>query len=240
MKLLVAIHDVTPALNAECRQLWQMCAAHGIAPALFVVPNWHGEWPIARNRPFVQWLRDCEMEGAEIFLHGERHDEVGSRRGWRDELRAAGRTDREGEFLTLDGIEATQRISRGATLLTELGLSPIGFVAPAWLAHEESYRAAARLGLRVSETERGVRVHDRAMMIDAPAVRWSARTGFRARVSAWLAGWRWRIHQSWSQTPLIRVALHPADVKHPATLRSVVRELSRWSQARHTWRYAQL
>lgn len=240
MKLLVAIHDVTPALQTECKRLWHLCAACGVAPALFVVSNWHGQWPLQRDRQFVHWLRDCEAEGAEIFLHGERHDEVGTHRGWRDELRAWGRTVREGEFLALDPSDASARIHRGVTLLTRLGLSPVGFVAPAWLAREASYRAAAQAGLTLSEDARGVRIHDRAMVLPAPAVRWSARTTIRARLSAHVADWRWHMHHRVQHAPLVRMALHPADVRHPTTLRSVTRELARWTQARPTWRYAQL
>ena len=46
MKLLVSIHDVTPALERDVRALWDLCAERGITPALFVVPNWHGQWPL--------------------------------------------------------------------------------------------------------------------------------------------------------------------------------------------------
>ena len=46
MKLLVAIHDVTPAHAAAVERLWHICTHRGVLPALFVVPNWHGEWPL--------------------------------------------------------------------------------------------------------------------------------------------------------------------------------------------------
>jgi predicted deacetylase len=240
MKLLVAIHDVTPALHQECHRLWQLCAARGVAPALFVVPNWHGVWPLEQHRTFVRWLRDCAAEGAEIFLHGERHDEAGLPRQWRDELRAAGRTAREGEFLTLSEAAASERIQRGIDLFGRLGLSPVGFVAPAWLAREETYRAAARAGLQVSDDARGVRLHHRAMQIDAPAVRWSARTRIRAAASAMVATARWHLHHRHQQAPVVRVSLHPADLRRPETRDSLTRELARWTAARATWRYAQL
>src|SRR6185503_1120440 len=111
--LLVSIHDVTPALAEPAQQLWKLCQEHGITPALLVVPNWHGQWPLSAHTPFVRWVRDCEEKGADVLLHGERHDEEGLPRTWRDTLRAAGRTAREGEFLTLDFAAATERIARG-------------------------------------------------------------------------------------------------------------------------------
>ena len=237
MKLLVAMHDVTPALFSECRRMWQLCAACGVTPALGVVPNWHGIWPLERHQPFAAWLHDCVAEGAEIFLHGDRHDEVGSERGVCDTLRAVGQTAREGEFLTLDGEAAHARMQKGVAVLKGVGLSPIGFIAPAWLAREESYRVVARAGLSLSENVREVRMHDRAMAVPAPVIRWSARTGLRARMSAKVAEWRWRMHR---RDPVVRIALHPQDGRHSATLRSVRYELARWVDARPVWRYAQL
>nr|MCU0622600.1 DUF2334 domain-containing protein [Gemmatimonadaceae bacterium] len=88
MRLLVSIHDVTPALRAECETLWAMCRAQGVTPALLVVPNWHGRSPLADDPPFIDWLHARVADGAEIFLHGERHDEVGLPRRLGDAWRA--------------------------------------------------------------------------------------------------------------------------------------------------------
>ena len=237
MKLLVAIHDVTPALAVECRRLWGFCAARGVSPALFVVPNWHGQWPLQSHRSFVEWLQDCMIEGAEVFLHGERHDEFGTIRGWRDHLRAVGRTDHEGEFLTLDERAARERMERGIGLLRDLALDPVGFVAPAWLARESTYTAVGACGLRVSEDSDSVRLHRRGMKIHSPVLRWSARTPTRARMSIALASLRWQWQHD---TPLMRIALHPSDLHSGVTARSLKHELARWTDARTVWRYTQL
>ena len=131
--LLVSIHDVTPAFAPAVGQLWTMCARHSVCPALLVVPNWHGDWPLARHPAFVGLAAGTRAQGADIVLHGERHDETGLPRGPGDALRAWGRTAREGEFLTLDEPAARERIDRGVALLNRLGLPPVGFVPPAWL-----------------------------------------------------------------------------------------------------------
>ena len=55
-KLLVSIHDVTPAFQDEVNGLWQMCRRVGVTPALLVVPNWHGAWPLDSHTEYVQWL----------------------------------------------------------------------------------------------------------------------------------------------------------------------------------------
>jgi predicted deacetylase len=237
MKLLLSIHDVTPALEEPVRRLWELCEERGVRPALFVVPNWHGSWPLAEHPRFVRWLRERADDGAEIFLHGERHDEQGLRRGWSDELRALGRTACEGEFLTLDEPRARARLERGTALLRRLGLPPIGFVAPAWLAREDTARAAFDCGLLLGEDECSVHLHQRATRLPSPVVRWSGRTAVRARLSALVADARWMLQ---SHHWLVRLALHPGDLAHQTSARSVAVSLDRWVSARIPWRYAAL
>ncbi len=237
MKLLVSIHDVTPALERDVRALWDLCAERGITPALFVVPNWHGQWPLDEYPRFAAWLRARERAGAEVFLHGERHDEVGLRRGIGDRMRAFGATAREGEFLTLDERGAAERIRRGLDRLRRNGLRPIGFVPPAWLAREDTFRAVRRAGLAVSEDVHGIRLHARATRLVSPVIRWSGRTAWRAHLSAAVADARWLTARgSW----LARLALHPTDLCHPATAASLVAHLDRWRRLRHQHRYALL
>ena len=109
MSVLLSIHDVTPAWEAQVDALWTLCRERGATPALLVVPNWHGDWPLRDAPQYVDWVRARAADGAEIFLHGERHDEVGLPRTWRDSQRAFGRTNKEGEFLTLDYEAAFER-----------------------------------------------------------------------------------------------------------------------------------
>lgn len=221
MRLLVSIHDVTPAFARQVEGLWDVCAARSITPALFVVPSWHGEFPLEDDPRFCAWLRRCKAAGAEIFLHGERHDEVGSERSWRDALRAFGRTNREGEFLTLTRASARNRIARGIRRLRALGLDPVGFVAPAWLARRDCLDAVADVGLRFSEDTHYIHLHDRATRVRVPVIRWSARTLFRAHASVAVAAWTRNV----ARHPLMRVALHPRDLSSRPVRRSVLRTL---------------
>ncbi len=235
--LLVSIHDVTPALAGNVTALWELCRQHGIVPALLVVPNWHGDWPLEAHPEFVAWVRGCAAEGAEVFLHGERHDEVGLPRGWRDTWRAWGKTAREGEFLTLEEPAARARIDRGVALLHRLGLPPVGFVPPAWLARESCVRAVSAAGLQFSEDDASITLHAPGKRLPSPVVRWSGRTPMRARGSALVATARWRLQHD---APHIRIALHPSDLDHPVTARSIARWLARWATARTPSRYADL
>ena len=229
MSLLVSIHDVTPALAGGVERLWALCAARDVQPALLVVPDWHGEWPLERHPEFVAWLRARAAEGAEIVLHGERHDEVGLPRGFADELRAWGRTAGEGEFLTLDEPAARERIARGRARLRVLGLEPIGFVPPAWLARDAGHRAAGGSGLGFSEDDRAIHLFPSGRRVRAPVVRWSARGSIRAWGSVAVARARWTLQGG---APLARLALHPQDLSHPATAAAIGPALDRWL-ARH-------
>jgi uncharacterized protein len=235
--LLVSIHDVTPAHAAAVGRLWDLCAERDVRPALLVVPNWHGQWRLDRHPDFVDWLHARVTEGAEIALHGERHDEVGLRRGLTDQWKAWGKTDREGEFLTLDAAAARERLGRGLDLLRHVGLEPTGFVPPAWLAREATYMAAAAAGLAFSEDDRSIRLLSLSRGLRSPVVRWSSRSRARAWGSVRVARVR-SVFQRGANYP--RIALHPGDLDHPDTARSVAETLDRWLSRHSPGRYAAL
>jgi len=205
VSLLVSLHDVTPALEAGVLRLWEMCAARGVSPALLVVPDWHGQWPLDRHPRFVQWLLDRAAVGAEIVLHGERHT--------------------RGEFRVLDRAGARSRIDRGIGSLRAAGLEPIGFVPPGWLAREDGHEAARDAGLGFSEDDQRIRLFPGGRRIGSPAVRWSARSAVRAWGSVAVAQGRWLLQRR-AQFP--RIAFHPQDYAHPRTSRDLPATLDRW------------
>jgi predicted deacetylase len=235
--LLVSIHDVTPALELNVTRLWELCAQRRITPALLVVPNWHGEWPLEAHPRFTTWIRARATEGAEIVLHGERHDEVGLPRRFGDHWRAWGNTWNEGEFLTLDAGAAQDRVFRAVSRVRELGLDPTGFVPPGWLARDATYEAAAAAGLQFSEDDRSIRLLPSGRRVHSPVVRWSARTPARAWGSVAVAAGRWLLQRR-SKYP--RIALHPRDLEHRATERSLGCTLDRWLNEHRPGRYADL
>ncbi|MCC7055025.1 MAG: polysaccharide deacetylase family protein [Gemmatimonadaceae bacterium] len=235
--MLLSIHDVTPAWAPQVEALWALCRQRGATPALLVVPQWHGAWPLADAPAYVSWIHARVADGAEVFLHGERHDEVGLPRTLRDSVVALGRTAREGEFLTLDHPAAHARIGRGLQLFQHLGLAPIGFVPPAWLCRVGTHTACRAHGLQVLEDDGAVHLLQRGMTLRSPVLRWSGRTPLRARGSALQAALRWRTQRD---APHFRIALHPMDLEHPVTRQSVIDELDRWLAARPARPYASL
>ncbi len=226
-ELLITIHDVTPANSARVEALWRMCESRGVVPGLLVVPDWHGEVAMESDAAWCVWVRARAAAGSEIFLHGERHDEVGLPRTLSDEMRAFGKTNKEGEFLTLDYAAARARIDRGIARLRAMGLEPVGFVPPAWLARPATHVAVHDAGLSVSEDDGAVYVRGRAL--PSPVVRWSGRGAVRAYGSVLFERLRW-----WFQRgeAVMRIALHPGDLAHPATAASLERGLDAWLSAR--------
>lgn len=235
--VLVTIHDVAPPMMPKVRRLWELCAARGVRPGLLVVPDWHGAWPIEQDADCVAWTRARAAEGAEIFLHGSRHDEVGVPRGLGDHLRALGRTNREGEFLTLRHDRARALIDAGLARLRALRLNPIGFVPPAWLARPDTHTAVRDAGLAVSEDDGTIYAFAAGRTIASPVVRWSSRGAFRAYGSLVQAQLRWTLQRG---SGVVRIALHPADLDHSATSASVERTLDRWTAAYGSGTYASL
>ena len=115
-------------------------------------------------------------------------------------------------------------------------LLPIGFVPPAWLCRAATHRAVADLGLRFSEDEYGLLVHPSGDRVQAPALRWSARSTMRAYGSAIVAEARWALQRG---APVVRLALHPGDLRHPTVVRSIERALTRWPAEHPVVRYAE-
>jgi predicted deacetylase len=215
---LVSVHDVTPAHERSLDVLYGLLDQAGVRRyALLVVPNWHGTWPLARFATFTAGLRHRAAAGAEIVLHGLRHDEVGQPRTLAHWARTVGRTAREGEFASLDAPEAAARIAAGLAVLRAAGLEPIGFVPPAWLARPAHEAVLRNAGLAFTEDTRAVTTLTQRQRIAAPATCWSTRRAWRRVGSVVVAAARLRLEQS---GPLVRIAFHPPDAQWPRVLSS--------------------
>ena len=236
--LLVAVHDVTPAHADALHQVYALLDQLGITRyALLVVPDWHGAWPLDRHGAFVDDLLRRQADGAEIFLHGWRHDEVGMRRTLVQHVRVAGRTAAEAEFRIIPPDEAERRMDRGLELFRQLGLEPLGFIPPAWLHGPGALAQLRARGLGYTEGFWWIlRVADGARRF-APAFSWSTAASWRSQLTAGIA--TLRHHAPWAQ-PLVRVAIHPPDVLIPVIADSVRAILEGLCNARHLTAYGEI
>ncbi len=124
-------------------------------------------------------------------------------------------------------------MERGIRRLRALGLDPVGFVAPAWLYSRDHVPAIADLGLRYSEDATDILLLPRATRVASPVIRWSARTPFRARASVAVAA----ASRMLRRPALLRIALHPQDLRSDAVRRSLVLTLDHYARRARPTQY---
>ena len=119
------IHDATPAYARETEVM-----IRGLAPLLGrrfsfgVVPDWHGEWPLAAHPDYCRLVRESAEE---LLLHGYFHQR---QRGQGPISVFAERSD---EMNGLNAEETRRTIERGQRVFAEaFGATARGFLAPGW------------------------------------------------------------------------------------------------------------
>lgn len=137
---VVSIHDATPAYAAETRfMLRDLAPLVGRRLSFGVVPNWHGEWPLAS---YPGYCRILEESSEELLLHGYFHRR---QRGLGPASLLAGQSD---EMNGLDREETRRTIELGQTVFAEaFGQPARGFIAPAWQRGHVSLAGTAAFGL---------------------------------------------------------------------------------------------
>jgi uncharacterized protein len=227
----VSIHDVSPAWAGEVELALETAHAHGVRPALLVVPDFHGRAPLLDHPEFCERLRELQSQGHEIYLHGYYH----RARGWDESRAASGRaryffaqkivSGGEAEFSDVSHDEALQRLDDGERVLREAGLAISGFVAPAWSMPAWVLELLGQRGY--SFTEDHTRVYDPANNRSRASVvlNYASRTPSRLLSSvAWC-----RIARPARRVLPARIAIHPADMRF-ALLRSEIDSLLQWGK----------
>jgi predicted deacetylase len=224
--LLLVLHDIAPPTWADYQPFVEAVDALGNVPMTWlVVPNFHKHNDLEAHPGFRRLLSGRLALGDELALHGYFHCDDGpmasNPRDWFTRLHA--------------GIDMFQRYHW-----------PLhGFVAPAWLMSEGTRQALRQLPLSyTSDPQHLYKLPDFAV-VDAPGLVWSARSAWRRGLSKLVSDQR---EQRWRQAPVIRLGLHPVDMRHEfsrtywlQTLKRLIAEgrvpmtKARW-QARHSER----
>jgi hypothetical protein len=121
----VCIHDATPAYARETRvMLRDLASLLGRRLSFGVVPDWHGEWPLAAHPDYCRLVRESAEE---LLLHGYFHQ----RQRGRGPLSVL--TGHSDEMNGLASEETRRTIDRGQRVFTEVFGAPArGFLAPGW------------------------------------------------------------------------------------------------------------
>ncbi len=216
----------------------ELLGAHvGGRLAMLVVPNHWGEAPIRAGSPFASRLRSWADQGIEMFLHGFYHRDEAGHQDVGNRLKARLMTANEGEFLGLSKEQAADRIARGRSLIEDIiGRKVDGFVAPAWLYGEGAIAALHDAAFPLAEDH--LRVWSPitgAKLAGGPVITWASRT--RMRLASSLAAAAALRH-----VPLkvLRIGVHPPDVRHPALVRSIDKTFRSAARTRRAARYSDL
>ena len=236
--LLASIHDVSPRFEGEVDRLLDLLRPHVDGRlALLVVPNHWGNAPIVPGSRFATRLRGWAEDGLEMFLHGFYHRDDGRHEAAADRLRSRFMTAGEGEFLGLSRADASARIAQGRTMLEDvIGRSIDGFVAPAWLYGSGALEALEDTAVPIAEDH--FRVWSPAcgrQLARGPVITWASRT--RMRLASSLAAAAVLRH---APLEVLRIGVHPPDVRHPAIVRSIGKTFTCAARSRRAARYLDL
>lgn len=208
----LVLHDVAPSTWADYQPFVEAVDALGDVPMTWlVVPDFHRQDALDANPAFRRVLDARVARGDELALHGYYHDDQepmpNTPRDWF--MRRV--YTHEGEFYRLSREAALARLHAGLEMFQRYDWPVQGFVAPAWLMSNGTRQALRELPLSyTSDPQHLYRLPDFSA-IDAPGLVWSARSAWRRGLSKILSDQR---EQRWREASVIRLGLHPVDMRH--------------------------
>lgn len=212
--LAVVLHDVAPATWPDYADFIARLDALGPIPlTLLVVPEFHRRGSIEADSGFLQRLERRLAQGDELILHGYYHDDPGPLRHSPVEYFTRRIYTHEGEFYALDADTARRRLQAGSDLFRRLGWPLDGFVPPAWLLGPAARAVLGEFPFRYTSNPAGLIRLPTFSPLPAPSLVWSARSAWRRMLSR-----HWNEHrlQRHGEAGLIRLGLHPVDMRHRA------------------------
>ncbi|MFI8223936.1 DUF2334 domain-containing protein [Pseudomonas sp. NPDC085632] len=210
--VLLVLHDVAPSTWADYQPFVAAVDALGQVPMTWlVVPDFHRHNALNAHPAFRRLLDERVARGDELALHGYFHDdqEPGptTPRDWF--MRRV--YTHEGEFYRLSRESALARLRAGIDVFQRCNWPLHGFVAPAWLMSDGTRQALRELPLSYTSDPQHLYRLPEFTAINAPGLVWSARSAWRRGLSKLVCEQR---EQRWCQAPVIRLGLHPVDMRH--------------------------
>jgi len=215
--VVLVLHDVAPQTWSDYRPFVEAVDALGDIPITWlVVPDFHHRGTLANHAEFRRLLDRRVAKGDELALHGYFHsDDQPPPRTPKDWFMRRIYTH-EGEFYQLSEAQALQRLSDGIEVFRRNDWPLHGFVAPAWLMSQGTKDALRQLPLSyTSDPQQLYRLPD-FTRVGAPGLVWSARSAWRRSLSKHLSDQRQR---RWRSAPVIRLGVHPVDLRHEGARR---------------------
>ncbi|WP_460138327.1 DUF2334 domain-containing protein [Pseudomonas sp. S2_A10] len=208
----LVLHDVAPSTWADYQPFVEAVDALGDVPMTWlVVPDFHRHDALDANPAFRRVLDARVARGDELALHGYYHDDQESMPNTPRDWFMRRVYTHEGEFYRLSREAALARLHAGLDMFQRYDWPVRGFVAPAWLMSDGTRQALRELPLSyTSDPQHLYRLPDFSA-IDAPGLVWSARSAWRRGLSKIVSDQR---EQRWREASVIRLGLHPVDMRH--------------------------
>lgn len=196
----ICLHDATPLYEQETRRILnELAPLVGRQISVGVVPNWHGQWPLAAHPRYCEFVAE---RAGEILLHGYFHQR---RRGRGPVSILAESSD---EMNGLNHGETSHTILGGQHALVEIfGARARGFLAPAWQrghvrgAHAGNYGLEHVMGFFAIESGGERRI---------PLATWTWDCGQWAPLGNLGHGIGWMLQTIERRVPVL--AIHPRDL----------------------------
>jgi uncharacterized protein len=235
--LVVSVHDIAPSSRETTGKIVSELSRRGVAVcSLLVVPNYHHAGSLTADREPGIWLRELEGRGNEIVIHGYFHERPRrAHESPREKFITRFYTRDEGEFYDLAYDEALRRITQAREEFAAVGLSPRGFIAPAWLLSAEAERAARDAGMEYTTRLRSVRDLSSRKDFAARSLVYSVQNRWRRVTSL---AWNSAAFLAVNQQPLLRLSIHPPDYTYPEIWGQIVRFLDQLLAGRNATTYA--
>ena len=218
--LVVSLHDVSPQTRAECAEILGELAALGVPRcSLLVIPDHHRRGHFLADAECASWLRAQAAAGHELVMHGYHHERA-RRAGESVGAKLTTRiyTADEGEFFDLGRAEAAALVKKARGEFRQLGVEPAGFIAPAWLLSAEAEAALRELGCGYTTRLGSVVDLQTSRVFKSQSLVWSVRSAWRRQVSR---AWNGMLFRALAANPLLRISIHPVDLRHAPIWRQI-------------------
>ena len=236
--LIASIHDIAPSTFDDVQAIAALLDDLNVRPiSLLVVPRHHAGRSLTEDHGLVDWLRARQAAGDEILLHGYEHRLARPPRSRAQALRIRALSRGEGEFANLDYPEAAARLRRGREMLEACGLHASGFVAPAYLLSPEARRAVTDAGFAHVPQLFSLWQPPARRTRFAPAVFFDPHSATTRRLTTFYSR---LAHTAFARCPILRIVIHPPDLRDPRTAAALRAALARALRTRIPTTYASL
>lgn len=211
--LVVSVHDVSPGTRAVCDAILTDLESLGVTQcSLLVVPDHHRNGHFLDDPEFCEWLQQRAQAGHEIVIHGYYHQRTRREdEGWYTRMTTQVYTQDEGEFYDTDRATAETLVKQALADFQQIGLSPEGFIAPAWLMNRETESVLKEAGCAYTTRLGGVTDLRTGKQYKSQSLVWSVQTAWRRASSV---AWNGLLFRMLRSSALLRISIHPVDVAH--------------------------